>query len=25
LPVEPSLWPDLELIGYHRANIFDGD
>ena len=25
LPEEPSLWPDLELIAYHRANIFDRD
>ncbi len=25
LPAEPSLWPDLELIAYHRTNIFDGD
>jgi hypothetical protein len=25
LPEEPSLWPDLELIAYHRTNIFDRD
>lgn len=25
LPAEPSLWPDLELIAYHRNNIFDRD
>ncbi len=25
LPENPSLWPDLDLIAYHRAHIFDRD